>query len=44
LTATSDQPADIDIPLPHAGRIIEVCVSEDDMSDEGTLIARIEPD
>ncbi len=34
----------LDIPSPHTGRIVEVCVSEGDMIGEGTLIARIEPD
>jgi pyruvate/2-oxoglutarate dehydrogenase complex dihydrolipoamide acyltransferase (E2) component len=33
----------LDIPSPHAGKIIEVFVSEGDAVAEGALIARIEP-
>ena len=33
----------LDIPSPHAGRIVEVLVSEGDTISEGALIARIEP-
>lgn len=32
----------LDIPSPHAGRIVEVCVDAGDAVHEGALIARIE--
>lgn len=32
----------LDIPSPRDGRIIEVCVDEGDVVQEGALIARIE--
>jgi pyruvate/2-oxoglutarate dehydrogenase complex dihydrolipoamide acyltransferase (E2) component len=32
----------LDIPSPHAGRVIEVCVSEGETVGEGALIARID--
>lgn len=32
----------LDIPSPHAGTVVEVCVSEGDTVSEGALIARIE--
>ncbi len=33
----------LDIPSPHAGRIVEVFVSEGDTVQEDALIARIDP-
>ncbi len=33
----------LDIPSPHAGRIVEVLVGEGDTIGEGALIAHIEP-
>lgn len=33
----------LDIPSPHAGRIVDVCVSEGETIGECALIARIEP-
>lgn len=33
----------LDIPSPHAGTVVEVCVSEGDSINEGALIATIEP-
>ncbi|GAB1392262.1 hypothetical protein MASR1M60_04250 [Rhodocyclaceae bacterium] len=33
----------LDIPSPHAGTIVAVCVEENDTVTEGALIARIEP-
>lgn len=32
----------LDIPSPHAGTVVEVCVSEGDTVSEGALIARID--
>jgi pyruvate/2-oxoglutarate dehydrogenase complex dihydrolipoamide acyltransferase (E2) component len=32
----------LDIPSPHAGTVVEVCVGEGDTVSEGALIARIE--
>lgn len=34
----------LDIPSPHDGTIVEVCVSEGDTVTEGALIARIAQD
>jgi pyruvate/2-oxoglutarate dehydrogenase complex dihydrolipoamide acyltransferase (E2) component len=34
----------LDIPSPHAGTIVEVCVDEGDSIGEGALIARIGTD
>ena len=33
----------LDIPSPHAGTVLEVCISEGDTIAEGALIATIEP-
>lgn len=33
----------LDIPSPHAGRILEVCVASGDSVTEGALIATLEP-
>lgn len=33
----------LDIPSPHAGTVVEVCVDEGDTVGEGALVARIEP-
>jgi pyruvate/2-oxoglutarate dehydrogenase complex dihydrolipoamide acyltransferase (E2) component len=34
----------LDIPSPHEGRIVEICVEEGATVGEGALIARIEPE
>ncbi len=34
----------LDIPSPHAGTVVEVCVDEGDTIGEGALIARIGTD
>jgi pyruvate/2-oxoglutarate dehydrogenase complex dihydrolipoamide acyltransferase (E2) component len=33
----------LDIPAPHAGTVVEVCVGEGDTVSEGALIARLDP-
>ncbi|MEW6165352.1 MAG: biotin/lipoyl-containing protein [Pseudomonadota bacterium] len=33
----------LDIPSPHAGTVVEVCVGAGDTVNEGALIARIDP-